>query len=318
MNLKIRIRCLFKLRKRSLIFKRLFSLIQAQVKNKKTKKKPLLYNLRLRPCFLSLILQFCVGCTIYDNSNENHEGCSSPHLAHLSCLLPHGLCFLTANKISPLFPLPFLFISQPSAPHDDALISSPPFHLARRVSPRLLNKVSVGVIGPEFALTNRAGCCSSAAAAAAAAALSGWFSFRWVCVCLCQVDARNASMCVCVSTSLCGCPTSQPPVTPTHTFVHTPKCAWRANAFGNISAPAAGACQGLLLLQQPLSNPNENSCYILNSHGDVGCLAIILSLLSAVCRGAKFKFISARKEKYILKYLWSKRMRLIQLTRTPC
>lgn len=102
MNLKISIRCLLKLRKQNLIFKLLIPLIQAQVKRKK--KKPLLYNLRLRPCFLGLILQFCVGCTIYANSNENHDGCSSPHLARLSCLLPHGLCFLTANKISPSFP----------------------------------------------------------------------------------------------------------------------------------------------------------------------------------------------------------------------
>lgn len=73
----------------------------------------------------------------------------------LSSLAPHGkviLCFLTANKISPSSSAT-PFISQPSPPLNSSLISSSPFYLSRRVSSLLLNKVSVGVIGPKFALT---------------------------------------------------------------------------------------------------------------------------------------------------------------------
>lgn len=50
------------------------------------------------------------------------------------------------------------------------------FHLSPRVSAPLLNKVSMGVIGPKFAWTNHTGCCLSMAPALS--------RFGYVCVCL--------------------------------------------------------------------------------------------------------------------------------------
>lgn len=138
-----------------------------------------------------------------------------PLLFCLSSLAPHGkviLCFLTANKISPSSSAT-PFISQLSPPSNcGALISSSPFHLSRRVSTPLLNKVSVGVIGPKFALTK--------SLSAQAAPFFGWFCLYLharVCICLRRIYGGP----VCGSTSLCGRPTSQPPFRHPHTYVHT-------------------------------------------------------------------------------------------------
>lgn len=88
---------------------------------------------------------------------------------------------------------------------------------------------------------------------------------------------------VCVSTSLCGRPTSQPPVRPTHAHSHT-----HPNALDVLMRLEILVC---LLPRLPRitpsatapANPNENSCYILNSREDVSCFTIIFSLLSAPC-----------------------------------
>lgn len=169
------------------------------------------------------------------------------------------------------------------------------FHLSPRVSAPLLNKVSMGVIGPKFAWTNRTGCCLSMAPA-----LSRWFSYVCVCVsvCLCHIDAGT----VCMPTSLCGRPTSKQPVTHTHFYTHT----------NVLDVLMLLEILVRLLLRLPRitpsatapSNPNENSCYILNSQGDA---AVPLSSFQSFqphipiwLWGAKFKFISVRI-KYIVK-----------------
>lgn len=165
------------------------------------------------------------------------------------------------------------------------------FHLSPRVSHPLLNKVSVGVIGPKFALTNRAGCCNSAAAAL----------FRMI-----QLQVGGclplSHACVCVFFPLHA--SYFPATSHTRTFLHIAKCAWRINAFGNINTAAAAPAKDYSICN---SSPNENSCYITNSQGDVGCLAITRSSLTLRCQ------IQIHFSKYIWKYLRSKRMHLIQL-----
>lgn len=161
------------------------------------------------------------------------------------------------------------------------------FHLSPRVSAPLLNKVSMGVIGPKFAWTNRTGCCLSMAPALS--------RFGYVCVCL------SVSVTL-MPTSLCGRPTSKQPVTHTHFYTHT----------NVLDVLMLLEILVRLLLRLPRitpsatapSNPNENSCYILNSQGDA---AVPLSSFQFFqphipiwLWGAKFKFISVRI-KYIVK-----------------
>ncbi len=87
-------------------------------------------------------------------------------------------------------------------------------------------------------------------------------------------------VCVCVSTSLCGRPTSPPSVTPTHTHTHIHPNVLDVLMLLEILALLMPRLPRITPSATALCNPNENSCYILNSHGDAGCLAIILSLLS--------------------------------------
>lgn len=101
-------------------------------------------------------------------------------------------------------------------------------------------------------------------------------------VCLCRIYGG----CVCGSTSLCGRPTSQLPVRLPHTHIHTHIFYTYPNVLDGlmlleILAPLPPCLPRITPSATAPSNPNENSCYILNSQEDVGCLAIISSLLSA-------------------------------------